>query len=367
MRLAVISHASVVGSNRRKLEELSNARDIDLLLVLPARWKNRDIGVVLRADPPKETSHATMIIAAWLNGFGSLFIFSPFRLFTTLQRFRPDVIYVEEEPWGLAALEASIIGRILQKRVVFFTWDNLGTKLPWLQRLIRRLVMRSADAAVAGNKEARRLLLNRRFAKPIAVIPQLGVDPQQSTREISDRLGHRFVVGYVGRLVWQKGIMLLLDAVARIPSAFVMIVGRGPLVPSLVSHANELGIGKRIRFVHGVAHQEVSAYLPTMSALVLPSLTTAEWKEQFGHVLIEAMAAGVPVVGSDSGAIPEVIGDAGIVFKEGDVEGLTAALRRLKDEPNLHDVLRARGLARVRKEFTNKVLARKLHQFLSSI
>jgi glycosyltransferase involved in cell wall biosynthesis len=104
------------------------------------------------------------------------------------------------------------------------------------------------------------------------------------------------------------------------------------------------------------------AHLRRLHALVLPSLTRPNWKEQFGRVLIEAMACGVPVVGSDSGEIPNVIGEAGLVFPEGDAEALRAALARLRDDRDLWGHLAVAGRARVLAEFTHAQVAQKTYR-----
>jgi glycosyltransferase involved in cell wall biosynthesis len=94
-----------------------------------------------------------------------------------------------------------------------------------------------------------------------------------------------------------------------------------------------------------------------LDALVLPSETRHNWKEQFGRTLVEAMASGVPVIGSDSGAIPDVIGDAGLIFHEGNIEELTAALTRLRDDAALVQRLCVAGRARVLERFTHEQIA----------
>jgi glycosyltransferase involved in cell wall biosynthesis len=86
-------------------------------------------------------------------------------------------------------------------------------------------------------------------------------------------------------------------------------------------------------------------------------LTRRNWKEQFGRVLVEAMASGVPVIGSDSGAIPGVIGDAGLVVPEGDVAALHGALCRLRDDPHLRRELAQRGRQRALAHFTHQQIA----------
>jgi glycosyltransferase involved in cell wall biosynthesis len=96
--------------------------------------------------------------------------------------------------------------------------------------------------------------------------------------------------------------------------------------------------------------------------LALPSLTTARWKEQFGRVLIEAQACGVPVVGSDSGAIPEVIGKEGLIFPEGNARRLSDRLNKLEESPAFRKSLGLQGRSRVLGLFTNQKIADQLHQ-----
>jgi glycosyltransferase involved in cell wall biosynthesis len=365
VRVSVISHTYVVGHNRAKLDRLAERRGIEVLLVIPERWRNRDIDHVISADAPSGTQYSTAVLPAWMVGYGSFIFYSPVKLYRLLKESRPNVVYLEEEPWSFAALELSLLCWVLRIPLVFFTWQNLDRGLPAPLRAIRRFVLRRAAAAIAGNQQAKVLLERSQFGKPVAVIPQLGIDLDDSAG-VSPR-AERFVIGFVGRLVPQKGIMFLLEASARISGATVLLIGRGPMKADLVRRAAELGLDGRLELCEGVAHQEVPKYLRQMSVLVLPSLTTAKWKEQFGHVLIEAMASGVPVIGTDSGAIPEVIGDAGIVVKEGSVDALASALSQLMEDQALRNTLKAKGRARVCAEYTNKVVAERLAQFLAAV
>jgi len=119
MRVAVVSHTYVVDSNRGKLEELAQCDGIELLLVIPRMWRNRDVHHVIHAEEPKHAHYRTAVIGAWLAGFGSLFAYSPFRLLRLLKKFGPDIIYGEEEPWSIAALELTLFSAILKCRFVF--------------------------------------------------------------------------------------------------------------------------------------------------------------------------------------------------------------------------------------------------------
>ena len=89
-----------------------------------------------------------------------------------------------------------------------------------------------------------------------------------------------------------------------------------------------------------------------------PSQTTRAWREQFGRMLIEAMACGIPVVASRSGEIPHVMGDAGVLVDESDAAHWTAAIDRLLTEPKSRADLSARGLGRVHEKFAWPIVAR---------
>jgi glycosyltransferase involved in cell wall biosynthesis len=364
MRVVVISHTYVVAANRGKLRALAAAGH-DVLLVVPRRWTNRDVGRVIDAEPGAEP-FAMVTLAARGTSYGALLTYSPLGLWRAVRAFAPDVIHVEEEPWSLAALQAVLVSRRLGVPVVFFTWENLDRRLPLPSRLVQRLVLRASRGAVAGSLGAADRLRRVGFTGPIAVIPQLGVDPAAFAPGEGDTPGE-LVVGYVGRLVAQKGILDVLEAAAKVPQARVVLVGNGPLEPEVRRRARELGLDNRVAIHGGVRHHEVPAYLRRLSVLVLPSRTTAAWKEQFGHVLIEAMACAVPVIGSDSGAIPDVIGEAGIVVPEGDVAALAAALQRIGADAGARRDLGRRGRARVLERFTDALVAAQTAAFWGEV
>ena len=367
MRVAIVSHTYVVKANRGKLESLARLPGVDVLLVAPRTWRNRDIGQRFRAEAHEGGPLSIALLSAWSLGSGSLVTYAPVALWRLLRRYRLDLVHLEEEPWSFAALELSLICRVLGIAMTFFTWENTDRRLLLPFRLIRRSVLRRARAGVAGNQEARELLTRQGFRNPVTVLPQLGVDAL-ATQPAGRRQPHGIVVGYVGRLVPQKGLFVLLEAVARLSlDVSLMVVGSGPLKDEILEKARALGVNERLELHLGVAHHEVPRYLQQMSVLVLPSLTTPTWKEQFGHVLVEAMACEVPVIGSDSGAIPEVIGDAGLVVPEGNVDALTAALHRVTSDPQLRADLAARGRARVLAEYTNETIARRIAAFWGGV
>jgi glycosyltransferase involved in cell wall biosynthesis len=151
---------------------------------------------------------------------------------------------------------------------------------------------------------------------------------------------------------------VLLEAAARLSGDWrLRFVGNGPLREIIPMRARELGIGERVTVEAAVASTDVPSILHELDVLALPSLTTPAWKEQFGRILQEAMACAVPVVGSDSGEIPHVIGDAGLVTPEGDASALSGALERLKTDRALRRELGGRGRVRALERFTQASIA----------
>ena len=138
---------------------------------------------------------------------------------------------------------------------------------------------------------------------------------------------------------------------------FLVFMGTGPLAARIEAAARE---DSRIRALSPMTYPEIATFLQLLDVLVLPSRTSSGpvwWKEQFGHILIEAMACGVATIGSSCGAIPEVIGEPDCIFPEADVGALGNLLRRaLRD-----DVWRAAksgaGRARVLANYTHEELA----------
>jgi glycosyltransferase involved in cell wall biosynthesis len=150
---------------------------------------------------------------------------------------------------------------------------------------------------------------------------------------------------------------LLLLAAAQVTGVRVRILGAGPERRLLADLTDRLGLRDRVTVEPMIPSTQMPALLTQLDALVLPSRTRPNWKEQFGRVLIEAMACGVPVIGSDCGELPNVIGDAGLVFPEEGVEALAAHLQALRDDAALRASLAERGRARVLAHYTQRRIA----------
>jgi glycosyltransferase involved in cell wall biosynthesis len=359
MKIFAISHSSVVPRFRRKWEELSRFPDVDLTLLVPRSWPEAGTRVTYSGgDGSNREDRAPYRIVSRWTAFTGIHAahFYPV-LHVDMGRARPDIVHIEEEPWNVGTLHAACLARRLGARVIFFTWENVWRRYPFPLPPFLRAVLRLADGAIAGNHEGAELLRRRGFRNAIDVLPQYGVDaPEPGGIRHAPR--DVFTVGFAGRLVPQKGLDTLLGAVARLPGHVrCLVVGDGPYRRAVTAQADAYGLNGRLEITGSVPHQVMHDYLSRMDVLVLPSRTTSRWKEQFGRVLVEAMALGVPVIGSTSGEIPAVVGDTGLLFPEGDVEALRDRICRLMNDEALRTDLARRACARALTRYTNQAVA----------
>ncbi|MCL6648436.1 MAG: glycosyltransferase family 4 protein [Chloroflexi bacterium] len=352
LRVLMLSKACYVAAYRTKLEALA-ARGVDLTLVVPPYWRfgrRRE-----PFEPGNNRGYQLVIVNPLLNGQHHLHFYP--RLGAMLDRVRPTLFHLDEEPYDFVTVHALLAARRRGIPTLIFSWQNLDVRYPPPFEWFRAWTLRHVAGAIAGNAEAAAILRRRGYRGPLAIIPQFGVDLQLFPWR-PPMAGPPFRIGYVGRLWPGKGVDLLLEAVAGLAGDWQLdVLGAGEAEPALRQQAQQLGIAARVRFLGSQPSHQVPAFLQTLSVLVLPSRSLPNWKEQFGRVLVEAMATGVPVIGSSSGEIPNVIGEAGLVFPEGDVLALRAQLARLLADPALQRDLATRGRERVVAQFTQERVA----------
>jgi glycosyltransferase involved in cell wall biosynthesis len=356
MKVLIVSKILVVAAYRRKLDEIAAQQGIEHLVVVTGpEW--REPGGRALAFEPSDGQHAydLRVEPIWLNGSYHMFLWP--RLGRIMREVRPDLVHIDEEPYNLATAHAVWLARRLGARSVFFTWQNLLRRYPPPFRWFEQSVYAQSALGIAGSREALQVLRAKGYCGPGAVIPQFGVDPQLFAPGDRHCDGPP-VIGFIARLVEEKGVFVLLDALARLRGDWRLhVIGTGPVEANARGRADRLGIGARITWERGVASTQIPERLRTFSVLVQPSLTRKHWKEQFGRAVMEAMACGVPVIGSDSAEIPNVVGDAGLIVPEGDPRALREALARLLAEPELRGELARRGRARVLQCYTHRRIA----------
>jgi glycosyltransferase involved in cell wall biosynthesis len=353
----MLSKAPLRGAYQRKLEELAALPEIEqLTVIVPPYWKEPRVGKVpLEKAYTRGYDLITETMA--LNGSYHLHFYP--RLARWVKVLKPDLFHVDEESFNLATVQGIRLARRYGAKAVFYNWANIYKELPPPFRQFEQYSFKHASGALVGAVEAKEILERKGFCKPVEICPQFGVDPGVIHRTAPPKAFYRpdlFTIGYAGRLVEEKGLALLVEAAARLKGdCRVVFIGSGALQDSLQVQAERLKV--RVEFIPNIPNVEMPAYLSGLDVLALPSLTRPNWKEQFGRILIEAMACGVPVMGSSSGEIPQVIGDAGLVFPEGDTETLTTILQKLLDNQDLRQELSQKGLRRVREKYTQAQIA----------
>ena len=367
MHVAIISHTYAEPSNWGKLRALGQL-DVQITCFIPNRWCEEHLGHSWAGNTHEE-SNLTLVPVAVRRRLRTPAAakWDLRQLRTRLARGEFDLVHVEEEPWSRAAHSATRAARRHGVPVVVFTWQNLARYPPFPLSLLRSMTLRLASGWVAGNQQAAALLEAIDPHRALAVLPQLGTalpDPITNSPTASGALR----IGFVGRLVREKGVYDLLDGFAAVAARCSLdFVGDGPERDGLAACVRTLELAGRVRFHGSVEHDKVAAIWQELDVLVLPSRSTKRWIEQFGHVLIEAMAHGVVVVGSDSGAIPEVIGDAGVVVPEGNPRAIAAALEKLATNPELLRELGQKGRQRVSDQFTDARVAERLRRFWNEV
>lgn len=352
----MLSKACIVGIYQRKLEAIAR-HGVELLVLVPPSWKDERGEQHLERVYTEGYRLETTPIA--LNGNFHFHFYPQFA--QHVREFQPDIVHIDEEPYNLSAWQALFESRKVGAKTLFFSWQNINRRYPPPFRWGEQWILNHVDYAIAGTESAAQVWLEKGYAGRISIIPQFGVDPELFEPGDTKRLSMSekpFTIGYFGRLVEEKGVHLLIDAAAKLPDAWrLRIIGNGPMRGALETQAQQLGVAQWVEFCDHVPSIEMPAQYRTLDAFVLPSLTRPNWKEQFGRVLVEAMASGVPVIGSDSGAIPDVIADAGLIFKEGDSEMLSDTLRRLQSNTLLSMALREEGRRRALAHFTHESVA----------
>lgn len=286
-----------------------------------------------------------------------------------------DLVHCWEEPYIFAGGQIAWWLRD-ETPLVYRTAQSHFKHYPLPFNWIENYAMSRASGWICSGQTVAENLKNRPgYDLPMRLLP-LGVDVKhfypssEAKRQIRRTLNWEEegapVIGYLGRLVPAKGLDLLMRVLDKLQTPWrLLLVGTGPMEATLKtwteSHPDQ------VRICTDVKHNDVPKYLNAMDMLVAPSQTMPNWREQFGRMLIEAFACGLPVVGSDSGEIPNVIQDAGIVVGEKDEQGWVQALSDLLESPSRRSELGEKGLQRVHSAYAWPVIAKEYLEFFTEL
>ncbi|ADU47701.1 glycosyltransferase [Intrasporangium calvum] len=370
-----MSHSAVVDAWRER-ERALRVRGHDVVTLSAAEWDEG--GSTVRLAP--RVGEAVTGVRT-IGRHPALFLYDPRPIWRALGQ-AWDVIDIHEEPFALSTAEVLAVRAVRRCRApyVLYSAQNLDKTYPVPFRWLERWALRHAAGVSVCNSEAGRIVERKGLSGTATLIP-LGIDlarfsptrategeadpgphePPAAARDLDDpvrdellfRSGARRTeqptvvrVGYVGRLAAHKGVSVLVEAVAADERLTLRIAGQGPAAAGLRSQVQARGATGRVELTGSVDQADLPDFYRSVDVLAVPSLTTRSWVEQFGRVAVEAMACGTPVVASDSGALPDVVGDAGLLVPPGDAAALRDALLRVGTDPALARRLRSAGLAR---------------------
>jgi glycosyltransferase involved in cell wall biosynthesis len=361
MNLLAVSHSCVVETNQRIYSQLE--RELSRVdLVVPRRWFHEHSQGPLVPRRSRTFGGRVLALPVLRPGSVQLHVYAA-SASRMLRQLRPDLLYIEEEPYSLAAVQWVTAASRCGIPAVFYNAQNIQKRYPAPIRSWERWVWRCAAGAVCVSETVQQVLRWRGFGGRSWIVP-LSVDvavfqPAKADVALHARLGlRRHVVTYLGRLVAEKGVLVALEAYRKLAwrdQTSLLCIGGGPLAAELRGQDGVVVLDR-------TAHMDVHRILPLSDVLVMPSLTTPAWKEQFGRAAIEAMACGIPVVGSDSGEIPVILQSTGggVVVREGDPSALGDAISWLLGSDGVRRQLGARGRQAVSARFSTSTVAAQL-------
>ncbi len=271
-------------------------------------------------------------------------------------------------------------------KVVCLEWENIPFNYDQYEEVhrIKKTVRHGADHFIAVTQRAKEALMLEGVSEARIDVVPMGVDlnvfkpDKKNIERDREKIGignDEIVVLFIGRMVWEKGIYDLIHAATgvirddSIKERFVrfLIIGKGPELDGVHKRITDLGIGSHVTLLEEYPYHYMHRLHNLSDIFVLPSISTRDWQEQFGMVLIESMACGKPVISTRSGSIPEVVGDDGILIQPNDHLSLYGAIKKLILDHALRAELGARALSRAKKMFDSQRTAERIRLIFEKV
>lgn len=363
MNILVIGHSYVVDSNRQFWNQVALNDGVKVDIIVPKVWKSNlinKLSFLWNSNTDKYFNKIYDLDCKFL-GNASLYFFNWLSLFKIFNATKYDLIFVFQETWSLSVAQVSFVKFITKNRKTLYYLavcqniikPHLKWIIPW-----EKVITYKVDRILFCTREIVDVLNWKGIKQKTAYLP---FTYDQNIYDFKSKpLGDELVIGYLGRLTEEKGISNLVLACKKLRAEKInvklLLGGNGPLKGTI--HEDF------IEFVGPFKHSEAHLFYHNINLFVLPSETRRFWKEQFGRVIVEAVASGTPIVGSNSGAIPEVLStlELNYIFKEGDADDLVAVIKKLIRDMKLKefDMKMIRANALNLANFSNVNVGKKL-------
>lgn len=389
-KLLIVSHALIQESSQARWRKLAEKGEFNIRILVPKKWESNWFGekkttLVHHADDTQQANFQVVPVSATSRHDWRTYLLGGVHV--QLKQFAPDVIYCIHEEKILALQQAIVYRRIFapMAKLIYFSMDaferfprltssRTKTIFHWLYRIISWINVRNGtDGAICHYPGIERQIRNGGYNKPILVQTQIGVDPDLFKADIVARKQVRrllglsgFVVGYVGRLTKDKGVLDLIAALDRLDGDWqLLLVGDGDARPRVEAWIAQNGYKERVKITGYVNQSEVVEFMNAMDCFCIGSHTTEKWIDTFPLVVAQAMAMKIPVIGSNSGGIPFQLGEAGLLFEEGNIAQLTGHLNTLKNDSKLRQRIGQKLYRRARDMFLIETLNDQFTQYLN--
>lgn len=379
IKLVVIDHSFFEPTYRKRWKLLAKRHPVEVTLLVPKVWKFDWFGetAIYEPDPVADGNYRVVPLPTTTKqNWSKYFFLSPDAKFREID---PDVIHIQHSEMALIHHQIIPYKKLWASdaTITFFTMNALGVRQEkWHQRFRWRHLKNNVQAALCHYPGCRESLRDAAFEKPIYQQTSYGVDEDlfaaDSTEreEVREELGvsDSFVIGYAGRLTADKGVD---DLLATLPLDGVdwslLLLGDGEMWDDIGELVRNEGWEDRVILPGFVEKDVVARYMKAMDVYVLGSKTRENWIDTFPRSIVEAMATEIPVIGSDSGAIPYQVGDAGIIYPEGDVSALKAHLTELASDPARRERLGEQGRKASVSRFGQRTLADNFYKILQQL
>jgi glycosyltransferase involved in cell wall biosynthesis len=374
MKVLFVWHAAIEPEYRKLFVELSKEVE-QLIVIAPSSWTEGGRLQYLENKKNDLDYNLIPLSVIFRNKIRGHFYPNFFKIISIAKTFKPDVLHLFEEPFSFVCFEFISIFKTFSPdtKVIIESFENLDVVQRNIFHYIQKFNLKNTDLLINIPQEGELIWRSRGFRGCIKK-GNVGVDTKKFFKNYEFlKNKERLRIGYVGRVTPEKGLDTLIEAfLALINGGFnveLSVVGSGneDYVNKLKDKLNKLILENKVFFEESLDSDNLASLYNKIDILVLPSLTILRWKEQFGRVLIEAMACETVVAGSSSGEIPVVIGDAGVVFREGDVDDLFLKLKELILNPNSMKEFAKKGKERVDKLYSWEVVAKQLKECYSEL
>jgi glycosyltransferase involved in cell wall biosynthesis len=375
LRVLAIGHSYTLSVNRAIAREVARDSRFDITIGAPEFFQGDLRPIHCEPEPEGSLLKLVKIKAHWTSRI-HIFRYGSAELRHLIQQQHFDAIHAWEEPYIYAGYQIAKLAIRNKIRFCFFTFQNLNKRYPQPFGHFEKVSVQGSQRWLAGGKSVFNNMVERNYprdrgriitpAVDTAAFCPAGENAQAAVRAELNLQGP--IIGFVGRLVPAKGLRVLMEALEGLDQKShwsLLLLGSGEMKEEIEQWAERRQWQRRIKILLA-AHDDVPRYLSAMDLMVAPSQTMSNWKEQFGRMLIEAFACAVPVIASDSGEIPVVVGDAGFIVPEKNVAEWTRTIQQLLDDPILRKQTGLAGLARV-PQFSVKHVAAQFRDFYEEL